>query len=68
MQVVKLNLKPLLGFAPYGFKGIIKGAGTAFFAFVGLESVVCLAEEAKDPKRDIPRATFISFVAGQTYN
>lgn len=53
----------LSGFAPYGFKGIIKGAGTAFFAFVGLESVVCLAEEAKDPKRDIPRATFISFVA-----
>ena len=50
------------GFAPFGLSGILTGAGTAFFAFVGLESVVSLAEEAVHPKRDIPRATVISFV------
>ena len=50
------------GFAPFGFKGIVTGAGTAFFAFVGLESVVTLAEESVNPKKDLPRATFGSFV------
>ena len=50
------------GFAPFGFKGIVTGAGTAFFAFVGLESVVTLAEESVNPKRDLPRATFGSFL------
>lgn len=50
------------GFAPYGISGIITGAGTSFFAFVGLESVVTLAEEAVDPKRDMPRATGLSFI------
>ena len=50
------------GFAPFGFSGIMTGAGTAFFAFVGLESVVTLAEESVDPKRDLPRATLGSFL------
>ena len=50
------------GFAPFGFSGILSGAGISFFAFVGLESVVTLAEEAVNPKRDMPRATSISFL------
>ena len=50
------------GFAPFGFSGIMTGAGTAFFAFVGLESVVTLAEEAVNPKKDLPRATMGSFL------
>jgi amino acid transporter len=50
------------GFAPFGISGIMTGAGTAFFAFVGLESVVTLAEEAVNPKRDLPRATLGSFL------
>ena len=50
------------GFAPFGINGIITGAGTAFFAFVGLESVVTLAEESVNPKRDLPRATMGSFL------
>ena len=50
------------GFAPFGFSGIMTGAGTAFFAFVGVESVVTLAEESVDPKRDLPRATLGSFL------
>ena len=50
------------GFSPYGMNGILSGAAIAFFAFVGLESVVTLAEESVDPKRDLPRAIGISFV------
>ena len=56
----------LPGFAPFGLKGIAQGAGTSFMAFVGIEAVVCLAEEAKDPKVDIPRATFGSFGFGKS--
>ena len=50
------------GFAPFGFSGILSGAGIAFFAFVGLEAVVTLGEEAVNPKRDLPRATIGSFL------
>ena len=61
-----ISLLFLPGFAPFGLKGIAQGAGTSFMAFVGIEAVVCLAEEAKDPKVDIPRATFGSFGFGKS--
>lgn len=36
--------------------GILAGAGLVFFAFLGFENVANLAEEARDPARDLPRA------------
>ncbi|MEW6468890.1 MAG: APC family permease [Bacteroidota bacterium] len=41
-------------------RGILTGASLAFFATIGFEKVVKLAEEAKAPERNIPRALFIS--------
>lgn len=43
-------------FAPFGFGGIIGGAAIAFFAFLGFDVVAASAEEARNPRRDIPFA------------
>lgn len=40
--------------------GVISAAALLFFAFLGFENIANLAEEAKKPKRDLPRAIFLS--------
>jgi amino acid transporter len=42
---------------------IIAGAGIAFFALIGFEDSVNLAEEAREPRRDYPRALFGGLLA-----
>ncbi|HET6201395.1 MAG TPA: amino acid permease [Planctomycetota bacterium] len=42
------------GFAPNGFRGIMTGAAIVFFAYIGFDAVSTAAEEAKNPKRDMP--------------
>ena len=41
-------------FMPNGFAGIKTGAAIVFFAYIGFDAVSTVAEEAKDPKRDLP--------------
>jgi APA family basic amino acid/polyamine antiporter len=48
--------------APHGFGYIMVQAGVAILILVGFESITSLGEEAKDAKRDIPRAVLISLV------
>jgi APA family basic amino acid/polyamine antiporter len=38
----------------YGWDGILRGAGIVFFAYVGFEAVSTAAQEARNPKRDVP--------------
>lgn len=38
--------------------GVLGGTALAFYALIGFEDSVNLAEEAKDPQRDFPRALF----------
>ena len=47
------NWKP---FVPpeFGFRGVLSGASMVFFAFVGFDTVATLAEETKNPSRDLP--------------
>ncbi|MEX2194260.1 MAG: APC family permease [Thermoleophilaceae bacterium] len=47
---------------------ILGGTGLAFFALIGFEDSVNLAEEARDPGRDYPRALFGGLlIAGTIY-
>jgi APA family basic amino acid/polyamine antiporter len=39
----------------YGWYGVLAGASIVFFAFVGFDIVATMAEETKNPQRDVPR-------------
>jgi len=41
-------------FAPNGFAGIRAGAAIVFFAFIGFDAVSTVAEETRNPRRDMP--------------
>jgi basic amino acid/polyamine antiporter, APA family len=38
----------------FGWSGILRGAGVVFFAYIGFDAVSTAAQEAKNPKRDMP--------------
>ncbi len=42
------------GFFNHGFGGIIRAAAIVFFAYIGFDAVSTAAQEAKNPKRDMP--------------
>ena len=41
-------------FGRFGFSGIMAGAGTIFFAYIGFDAVSTAAQEARRPQRDMP--------------
>jgi basic amino acid/polyamine antiporter, APA family len=47
-------------YAPLGIAGIVAAMGLTFIAFEGYEIIVQTGEEVKNPKKNIPRAIFIS--------
>ncbi|MCY3831638.1 MAG: amino acid permease [Chloroflexi bacterium] len=51
------NFQP---FAPNDIIGIVSAMGLTFIAFEGYEIIVQAGEEVKDPRRNIPRAVFLS--------
>ncbi|HEY9046019.1 MAG TPA: amino acid permease [Ohtaekwangia sp.] len=42
------------GFNEFGWGGVLGGASIVFFAFIGFDAVSTAAQEAKNPKRDMP--------------
>lgn len=42
------------GFFTWGWGGVLGGAAIVFFAFIGFDAVSTAAQEAKNPKRDMP--------------
>lgn len=38
----------------FGWSGVLRGAGLVFFAYIGFDSVSTLAQEAKNPQKDMP--------------
>ncbi len=47
-------------FMPMGLGGLVSAMGLTFIAFEGYEIIVQSGEEVKNPKRNIPKAIFIS--------
>lgn len=41
-------------FGHFGFSGIIRAAAIVFFAYIGFDAVSTAAQEAKNPKKDMP--------------
>lgn len=41
-------------FLPFGFHGVMNGAATVFFAYIGFDALSTAAEEVKRPQRDLP--------------
>ena len=49
-------------FTPYGWPGVSAAAAVVFFAYIGFDAVSTTAEEAKNPKRDLPIGIIASLV------
>jgi len=49
-------------FGKFGMSGIVSGAGVVFFAFIGFDAVSTAAQEAKNPKKDMPIGILVSLV------
>lgn len=58
MQIVPQNWVPFIpegtSFGHFGWSGICRGAGVIFFAYVGFDSLSSLAQETKNPQKDMP--------------
>jgi amino acid transporter/nucleotide-binding universal stress UspA family protein len=49
-------------FAPNGWQGVVRAMGLTFIAFQGFEVIAQCSEEVRAPRRNIPRATFLSLL------
>ncbi len=41
-------------FGEFGWSGILRGAGVVFFAFLGFDAISTLAQESRNPQKDMP--------------
>ncbi|HLH18048.1 MAG TPA: amino acid permease [Bryobacteraceae bacterium] len=45
-------------FGTFGISGVMMGAGTVFFAYIGFDAVSTAAQECRNPQRDMPIGMF----------
>ena len=60
--VFHVDIENWTPFMPNGFNGVMAGVSAVFFAYIGFDAVSTLAEESKNPQRDLPRAMIYSLV------
>ncbi len=58
--VPDIGNEPLFKMNDSGWTGILSGSALIFFSYVGFEDLVKLAEETKNPKKNMPRAILLS--------
>ena len=56
------NKGNLMPFIPMGISGVTLAAAQVFFSFIGFDTAATAGEEAKNPKRDLPRAIILSLI------
>lgn len=49
-------------FFPKGFAGMLSGAALIFFAFIGFNTITMIAEEVKDPEKNVPKSLISAFL------
>jgi len=49
-------------FAPNGASGVLKGVAAVFFAYIGFDALATVAEECKNPQRDLPKGMINSLI------
>lgn len=55
-----VNFEKFDNFAPEGIIGIVSAMGLTYIAFEGYEIIVQAGEEVRNPRKNIPRAVFLS--------
>jgi len=58
-ELVRENWTPFIppnegGFGQFGWSGVLRAAGVIFFAYIGFDAVSTVAQEARNPQRDMP--------------
>jgi APA family basic amino acid/polyamine antiporter len=66
-EMPRVNWHPFLpentgAFGSFGWSGVLRGAGVIFFAYIGFDAVSTAAQEAKNPKKDMPLGILGSLV------
>lgn len=56
------NDEGIHSFMPNGFSGVMAAVSGVFFAYIGFDAVSVLAEESKNPQRDLPKGMIFSLV------
>ena len=60
--LTKVSLERFIPFAPYGLESIVKTAGFVFTSYGGLLYISSVAEEVKNPNRNIPLGLILSLI------
>lgn len=56
------NSNGIRSFMPEGFGGVMAAVSGVFFAYIGFDAVSVLAEESKNPQRDLPKGMIWSLI------
>ncbi|HRH50714.1 MAG TPA: amino acid permease [Panacibacter sp.] len=57
-----INDAGIPSFMPNGFSGVMTAVSGVFFAYIGFDAISVMAEESKNPQRDLPRSMILSLV------
>lgn len=60
VSIPEFRLEPLLQPNDEGWSGLLAGGALIFFSYIGFEDLVKMAEETKDPKKNMPKAVIMS--------